>query len=142
MLKSILADRGISIYRLSKESGIPYSTLNDLVNHKLPIENMRCGQVHALAEMLELDMDALYNICSFTPSVVSEKYDISATIHVKHKCFCLSFQRKGKTCEAEILAIGKDAFRYLDTLAQWKLNEVLEKLNMEDAYESILAETV
>ena len=49
MLKTLLEERGISIYKLSKESRIPYSTLNDLVNHKLPIENMRCGQVRALA---------------------------------------------------------------------------------------------
>ena len=33
MLKDFLAEKGISIYHAAKESGISYSTLNDIVNH-------------------------------------------------------------------------------------------------------------
>lgn len=142
MLKTLLEERGISVYRLSKESRIPYSTLNDLVNHKLPIENMRCGQVRALAEKLNMDMDSLYEMCSYTPCVVSQKYGIHADISVKHKCFWLTFQRNGKTYDSEILAACTDAFRYLDIFAEWKLNEILEKLEMEETYEAVLAEAL
>jgi len=142
MLKTLLEEKELSVYKLAKESRIPYSTLNDLVNHRLPIENMRCGQVHALCDALHMDMDTLYRMCSFVPKVYSEQYDISADIQVKHKCFQLSFQRNGKQYESEILPAGSEAFRYLDTLAEWKLNEVLGKIAMEEAYDSILAETV
>lgn len=38
MLKSYLSAKGISAYRLAKESHILYSTLNDLMNHKLLID--------------------------------------------------------------------------------------------------------
>ena len=140
MLKALLNERGLSIYTLSKESRIPYSTLNDLVNHKLPIEKMRCGQVRILAEKLDMDMDTHYEMCSHVPNVVSHKYGIRADIFVKHKCFWLAFSRDGKICESRIMPTGADAFRYLNILAEWKLDEVLEKLEMEEAYEAILIE--
>lgn len=142
MLKSLLEEKGISIYKLSKESQIPYSTLNDLVNHRLPIENMRCGQVHALCDVLHMDMDSLYKMCSFVPRVFSDKYGIPADIQVKHKTFQLSFQRNGKIYESEIAPVHKVSFQYLDTLAEWKLNEMIGKITMEEIYESILAKTV
>lgn len=142
MLKTFLNEKGITVYRLAKESRIPYSTLNDLVNHRLPIENMRCGQVRSLSEALRMDMDSLYEMCAYTPSVVSRKYNVRAEILVNHKCFWLRFQRNGNTYQKEIIAVCTDAFHYLDTLAEWKLNEVLEKLEMEEAYEAILAQTI
>lgn len=142
MLKSLLDEKGLSVYKLSKESKIPYSTLNDLVNRKLPIENMRCGQVRGLAIALGMDMDTLYEMCAFTPFVVSGRYGVQASIRVKHKHFWLSFQRNGKTYEGDILAVSKDAFKFLDTLAEWKLNEILAKLEMEDAYAAIYSKAV
>lgn len=139
MLKYFLQERNITIYKLAKESHIPYSTLNDLVNCKLPVENMRCGQLRQLADALGLDMDSLYSMCSYCPKVVSNRYGICADITVKHKCFRLSFQKDGKHYEAEILPVGQDAFHYLETLAVWKLDEILAQLEMEGAYEAIFA---
>ena len=43
MLKEYLQKNNISVYKLSKKSDVPYSTLNDLVNLKLPVENIRAG---------------------------------------------------------------------------------------------------
>lgn len=39
MLKEILKQKGDSIYKVSKEADIPYSTINDLINEKTEIEN-------------------------------------------------------------------------------------------------------
>lgn len=138
MLKSFLQERNITVYKLAKDSRIPYSTLNDLVNHKLPVENMRCGQLRVLANALGLDMDTLYNMCSHCPTVVSDRYGVCADITVKHKCFWLSFQKNGKQYACEILPIKQEAFRYLEILAVWKLNEILAQMEMEAAYESLL----
>lgn len=142
MLKTFLEERNITVYKLAKESHIPYSTLNDLVNCKLPIENLRCGQLRVLADTLGLDMDSLYNMYSYCPKVVSDRYGVCADITVKHKCFWLNFQIDGKHYTSEILPVGQEAFRYLEVLAVWKLDEILAQLEMEGAYESVFAETV
>ena len=36
-LKDILSEKKISLYQFSKETGIPYSTLSDIVNGKTEI---------------------------------------------------------------------------------------------------------
>ena len=137
MLKSYLSAKGISIYRLAKESHIPYSTLNDLVNHKLPIENLKSGQLRAIADALSLDMNTLYDMCAYNPIIVSKQYNVQATISVEHKTYCLNFERYGRTFKSEILPVKQEATTYLDTLALWKLNEILDRLEMEAAYEAI-----
>ena len=54
MLKEYLQKNNISVYKLSKKSDVPYSTLNDLVNLKLPVENIRAGQLKSIADALML----------------------------------------------------------------------------------------
>ena len=137
MLKSYLSAKGISTYRLAKESHIPYSTLNDLVNHKLPVENFKSGQLRAIADILSLDMNTLYDMCVFHSVIVSKKYNVQASISVEHKTYYLSFERYGRTFKSEILPVRQEATAYLDTLALWKLNEVLDELEVEAAYETI-----
>ena len=66
MLKTYLNNKKISMYKLSAESGVPYSTLNDLVNHKLPVENLKSGQLYSLSESLGITMDELYKMCMNT----------------------------------------------------------------------------
>ena len=65
MLKEYLQKNNISVYKLSKKSDVPYSTLNDLVNLKLPVENIRAGQLKSIAYALDVEMDELYNLCIY-----------------------------------------------------------------------------
>ena len=37
-LKDILSEKKISLYQFSKETGIPYSTLSDIINEKTNID--------------------------------------------------------------------------------------------------------
>lgn len=60
MLKDILIERNESVYNVSKKTGIPYSTLSDLVNEKTKIENVQASVVYRLAKYLKMTMDALY----------------------------------------------------------------------------------
>ena len=57
MLKDYLSTHNISIYSLSKRSGISYSTLNDIVNCKVEIANVKSGILYSLAKVLEISMD-------------------------------------------------------------------------------------
>lgn len=51
---------------------MPYSTLNDLVNLKLPVENIRAGQLKSIADALDVEMDELYNLCIYRKSFFRE----------------------------------------------------------------------
>lgn len=139
MLKTYLQQNKISMYQLSQKSGVPYSTLNDLVNHKLPVENMKCGQLYALSAILGITMDELYKLCCYNCTVYSDKYKVSGTVTVKHKSYYLTFEKSGILYEDTILPVKQEATLVIRELAKWKLEERLSEIAMEEAYEAIYA---
>ena len=60
-LKGELDNKGVSVYRVSKDAGIPYSTLCDLVSGKTDINNANVRTLALLASYLGITMDDLYN---------------------------------------------------------------------------------
>lgn len=69
-INNLLLNKNISKYRLSKETGIPYSTINDICNHITSLENCNAKTVFQLAKYFNLPMeDLLYkddeNRCDF-----------------------------------------------------------------------------
>lgn len=137
MLKEFIKEQHISIYKLAKLSNVPYSTLNDLVNYKLSVENIRAGQLKSIADALNVDLGTLYDMCVLKKSIYSKKYKVSAKIEINQKKYCLSYIRNGKEYYCEILPVKNDVTTYIDVLAEWKLDEEIEKLQLEDAYETI-----
>ena len=62
MLKNYLEEKKLSMYKVSKEGGIPYSTLNDLVNGRVEIENCKVSLLLQLAKYLGLSLDEIYAV--------------------------------------------------------------------------------
>ena len=67
-MKSYLHKKGISIRNLSKLSNIPYSTLNDIVNGKTDIGNVKFSYVKSIAAATGLTTDELERLFSKTDS--------------------------------------------------------------------------
>ena len=80
MIKELLRQKNISIYKLAAISGIPYSTLNDIVNHKVDISNIRAGIGFKLANILNISMDELYKLCTNQITIFSEDYATEALL--------------------------------------------------------------
>ena len=59
-LKYLIEKQGKSLYSLSKESGISYSTLHDIVNGKIPLIKLRVELFAILSKSLGVSMDELY----------------------------------------------------------------------------------
>ena len=58
-LASILKRKKISVYRCSKESNVPYTTLLDIVKGKTKIEKCSAETVYRLAKVLNIAMEEL-----------------------------------------------------------------------------------
>ena len=53
-LKEILSEKKISLYQFSKETGIPYSTLSDIVNGKTNIDTCTISTMKKIADGLSV----------------------------------------------------------------------------------------
>ena len=59
ILKDYVTDNGISISSLSRESGLPYSTVNELVNGKKKLGRCSAETVYRLAKAMGTTVEAL-----------------------------------------------------------------------------------
>lgn len=60
MLKDILSSKNLSVYRVAKDTGISYSTLNDIVIEKTDLKNTSAHTLYRLSKYLEISMEMLY----------------------------------------------------------------------------------
>ena len=59
--KKALNDSGMSMYSLAKQTDVPYTTINRLVNERLSINNCNAGAVFKIAAALGVRMEDLMN---------------------------------------------------------------------------------
>lgn len=135
MLKEFLHQKNISIYKLSGISGIPYSTLNDIVNHKVDIANIRAGIVFKLADILNISMDELYELCTNQISVYLEGYSAKGTVNIKNKKYVLEFQYQNKEFTDELCPVKKEATMFIESIARWQMEKMISDYEMEAMYE-------
>lgn len=135
MLKQFLKQKNISIYKLSGISGIPYSTLNDIVNHKVDIANIRAGIVFKLAGILHISMDELYELCSNQIAIYSEGYSTKGIVNIKNKKYVLEFQYQNNEFMEELCPVKREATMFIESIARWQMEKMISDYEMEKAYE-------
>lgn len=134
MLKAYFTDHHISIYSISRNSGISYSTLNDIVNGKVEISNVKAGILYILAKTLGLSMEELYELCREDIIVHSERYDIVGVVSRRNKKYYLRFHYNNQEFEYELCSVKREASLFIESIALWELEKHLLDLEMEEAY--------
>ncbi|MBR2067164.1 MAG: helix-turn-helix transcriptional regulator [Solobacterium sp.] len=62
-IQNIIKEKNMSIYRLAKESGIPYATVNDICNGKTRLEKCSAETIYHLSKTLNITMEDLLAPC-------------------------------------------------------------------------------
>lgn len=135
MLKEFLHQKNISIYKLAHISEIPYSTLNDIVNHKVDIANIRAGIVFKLADILNISMDELYELCTNQITIHLERYSAKGTVNIKNKKYVLEFRYQNREFTDELCPVKKEATMFIESIAQWQMEKMISDYEMEKMYE-------
>ncbi len=132
MLKEYLEKNNISIYSLSKLTGIPYSTLNDLSNSKVNIDTCKVSVLKSIAAALGISLNEAYDICSSKPLTIKTAYGIESTISVKHKSYFCDFEYNGKPVELELCKVNEDTKFYIKEICKWRTESYIRKKRMEE----------
>lgn len=59
LINDIMEKKKITQYKLSKESGVPYSTINDIFNGRTSLAKCTAETVYRIAKVLDLSMEEL-----------------------------------------------------------------------------------
>lgn len=62
-IKELLESKNITQYRLAKDSGIPYTTVNDIFSKKAQLEKCSAETVYRISKVLGVSMESLLEPC-------------------------------------------------------------------------------
>lgn len=131
MLKDYLKEKNISIYALAKKSEVPYSTLNDLCNGKVSIDNCKFGMVRKLADCLDLTLDEIVEMANNRTFVHIDKYDVDAEILVKNKRYQVAFEYGGEPVNLDVCKVSEKNTNYVSNFAEWDVEEFMDDKFLE-----------
>ena len=83
-IRKIMDDKNISRYRLSKNSGVPYTTITDIISGKAQLEKCAAETIYKIAKELGVPMETLLEPCFETRSSF-ELYKSNVCHQVKEK---------------------------------------------------------
>lgn len=131
MLKDYLKEKNISTYRLAKETGIAYSTLNDLVNHKISIDSFRMGPARLLSEYLSVSLDEFYALCKDDAKATVKVGDVIGTIGVKGRRYYVDYELDGITHHDDICKVCSNNDCFVATYASWLIDDSIVQNKLE-----------
>lgn len=132
MLKKILEERKISIYKLAKDIGEPYSTINDIVNRKVDIGDCKVKILKKLSDYLAEPMEKIYQQCCILIEVISKEFHITGYITVKYKKFFLDFQYNNRHYEKEICKVTESSSIYIEDAALYEMEKMIRQIMVEE----------
>ena len=130
-LKDYLSANELSIYALSKQSGVPYSTLNDLANGKVTADNCKVRAIRRLAEALGLTMEEVCAMCEGETRCVLTESGVAADITVRGKSFYVTFTHEGRRVEERLCRVDRNSRQYVEEMAAWRIEEYMRKTRMK-----------
>lgn len=123
MLKQYLIDHKISIYRLAEISGVPYTTLNELVNGKKSITDCKIKTIESIASALNISIEALLKLLSNREIVLSNSWEDNKQNKYQ---FPIIIQNDNYECSR------------IHPLMQKKINDIYTVVSKEEAIEKVI----
>lgn len=146
LIKDYFVERGMSVYQVSVETGIPYSTLSDLVKGKTDIKKSSSDTLYRLSKYLKVSMESLYEE-SVTQSMVYLSND-GRNVHVALPAGMITYMGPKNLIAFRRIKCVKDDVVYVDAYFANKEGRVyceedyidLRDLCKEYGYESLIAD--
>ena len=117
--RELLKKKRISIKELSIRTSIPYSTVNDIVNERIAIENVRFGYVISICDALDISIVELQQISG------REKRILDYWLRIKGKKYYLSSEDKKE--DIYLCKVNQENDKYIHEIALWKAEEIKEE---------------
>lgn len=85
IIQKLMDDQNMTRYRLSKNSGIPYTTITDILSGKAQLEKCTAETIYKLAKELDVSMETLLEPC----------FDVRGSFELYKSNVCHQLKEKG-----------------------------------------------
>ena len=130
-IKDYVKENGIKLSDISKATGIPYTTIGDIVNGKTDIDNAGVRVFMKLAEAFSLSMDEFYRLAKETAPTpeLTDGYSLK----IKNGKYYIS----GANGTAYLCKNNELNALYISDIAETYISNIARKARM-DAWETML----
>ena len=117
----------MTMYALSRRSGVPYTTINEIRNGRNDINQCAAGTVWKLAAALGVDLTALMNPINYLDGVKGKYKGIDFTWSVGDTTF-ITFEYDGESVTLDTGAVFNipARFEYYRIIAGWMIKEHID----------------
>ena len=130
----VLAGSGMSMYALSKLSGVPYTTVNEIHRGKVDINQCAAGTVHRLAGVLDVQPDRIMNPINYLDGVkgrykgIDFEWTTDGTTH-------LLFEYDGEQVDLDTDKTFNipSRLKYYNIIAGWMIDEYIDHVEWQKA---------
>ena len=95
MIRKILHEKNMSIYKLSEVSKVPYTTLNELINGKKSVHDCKIKTIESIAVALNITIENLLHILNHKSTTLSTSWEDNKN---KHFYFPVIIENKNYEC--------------------------------------------
>ena len=141
--KRALENAGISMYELSRLSAVPYTTVNEIHNGKLDINQCAAGTVKRLSAILGVSVDEILNPIMYLNGVKGKYKGIEYvwSTDLNDGCSQITFEYEGRDVTLSTGAVYNipSRIRYYNTMAGWNIKHFIEHMEWEERAKEIIA---
>ncbi|MBQ9360741.1 MAG: helix-turn-helix transcriptional regulator [Lachnospiraceae bacterium] len=128
-IREYLRNKKIKIIDISRNTDLPYTTVNDIVNGRTDIKNVSIGIAMKFSSALDISLDDFIRLFDAKKIYVDEwQGEISA----RGKKYYLKYSKDDISGEKYLCKANKLNEKFVDTVAQWALTEIAEKKRLDE----------
>lgn len=136
---TVLEQSGLSMYALSKRSGVPYTTINEIHRGKNDINQCAASTVCRLAAALSVSFYDIINEIHYLDGVKGKYKGIEYVWGSAETSYItFDYEDETVTIDAEVLYNIPSRVEYYNIIAGWMIKEYLEHLEWEAEVKTIM----
>ena len=122
-LKEFVKEKKMSIKALAEETGLPYSTTNDIVNGIVSVDNVGLGKCKAIADCLGITLDEFYDLYNNVIRIAD-----GAEVVVKNHGYYFQF----KDTEKYICKVSDYNSKVIEEIATWEYEDIVDEVEFQE----------
>ena len=123
-MKTYLKQNNIRISDISRQTGVPYTTVNEIINGKIDIDKVRIKTGLMIADACNMDFMTFYNTCKRSNSLPSIP---NGRIIKKNKAYYLKCTLPGFDSEIYLCRINPVNTHFVKDMAEWTINSLISE---------------
>ena len=137
-IKAYLKRNKLKISDISRQAGVPYTTVNEIMNGKTDIDRVQIGTGLRIAEACRMDFMKFYDLCKKSNSIPAVS---GGRILKKNKSYYLQCSLPEYDGEIYLCKVNPVNTQFIKDMADWTIRSVISETAQQKSIKEVEAWT-